>query len=46
MESNSRFWETAHLPLPKPNIFPKKEVSIYVTLGEWMVGSFQGDPER
>ena len=21
---NRRFWETAHLPLPKPNILPKE----------------------
>ena len=29
-----RFWETAHLPLPKANILPKGEVIVNVGLGE------------
>ena len=31
---NLGFWETAHLPLPKPSFCPKWEVSVNFSLGE------------
>ena len=31
---NLGFWETAHLPLPKPTFCPKWELSVNVGLGE------------
>ena len=34
------FWETAHLPYPKPTFCPKWELSDNIGLGEGWVGSF------